>query len=147
MGLNSPPIVNPSYFAEKISSQLQLPQNSKEENSLRVAEKILREVSLSLNPNEGGGLRENRKRALARHVAMYLIRKQTSLPLRLIGELLGVKAPAVAIGIGEVEQLLKREDFSKKVRSLLENNASSSSERGEEYSTLQKELSDGSATA
>jgi len=78
---------------------------------------------------------------------MYLIRKQTSLPLRSIGELLGVKAPAVTLGIGKVERFLKQEDFSKKVKSLLENNAFSSSEMVEEYSAPEKELSDGSATA
>lgn len=140
-------LMSPSRFAERISSQGQLSENDKEKNSLRVAERILREVNLSLNPNEVGDRRESRRRALARHVAMYLIRKQTSLPLRSIGALLGVKAPAVALGIGKVERLLKQEDFSKKVRSLLENNAFSSPEMVREYSSLEKELSDGSATA
>lgn len=140
-------LMNPSRFAERISSQGQLLENDKEKTYLRVAEKILREVSLSLNPNQIGNLRESRRRALARHVAMYLIRKQTSLPLRSIGELLGVKAPAVALGIGKVERLLKQEDFFKKIESLLENNAFSSSERAEEYSALKKELPDGSAIA
>ena len=135
---------------EKGSFQRQSTQiNKKEEAPLRVAERILREVnlSLSLTPNEMGDLRESRKRSLARHVAMYLIRKQTSLPLRSIGELLGVKAPAVALGIGKVERLLKREDFSKRVRNLLENNAFSSSGIVEEYPGFQKETSNGSAPA
>ncbi len=143
------PIMNASGLADKFSSQQQNSQNrnNREAASLQVAEKILREVNLSLNPDEMRNLRESRKSALARHVAMYLIRKRTSLPLRSIGGLLGVKASAVALGIGRVEQLLKRDDFSKRVRSLLENNAFSSSETGEEYSPLQKELPDGSATA
>lgn len=137
-------------FAEKPYFQRQSVQIHKhEETSLKVAERILREVSLSLSlaPNEVGDFRESRRRALARHVAMYLIRKRTSLPLRSIGELLGVKAPAVANGIGKVEQLLKQEDFSRKVGSLLENNTFSSLETVEGYSALQKELSDGSAAA
>ena len=137
-------------FAEKPYFQRQSVQIHKhEETSLKVAERILREVSLSLSlaPNEVGDLRGSRRKALARHVAMYLIRKQTSLPLRSIGELLGVKAPAVANGIGKVEQLLKQEDFSKRVRSLLENNTFSSLETVEEYAALQKELTDGRATA
>jgi hypothetical protein len=92
------------------------------EDPLRVAERILREVSLSMTASEIAELRARRRTALARHVAMYLIRKQTGLPLRSIGELLGVKAAAVALGIGKVEQLLKREDCSPKVRSLLDNN-------------------------
>ena len=78
---------------------------------------------------------------------MYLIRKQTSLPLRSIGKLLGVKAPAVALGIGKVERLLKREDFSERLKNLMENNAFSSSEIVEEYPDLQKEISGGNAIA
>ena len=149
-GQTSRHMANRPDFAEKIYFQRQSTQiDSHKESPLRVAERILREVSLSLSlaSNEVGDLRESRRKSLARHVAMYLIRKQTSLPLRSIGELLGVKAPAVALGIGRVEQLLKREEFSKKVKSLLENNAFSSSERAEEYSALEKELPDGSAIA
>lgn len=143
---NATPTMNVFGLANKVSSQHQNSQShNREETSLRAAEKILREVSLSLNPSEVRDLRESRKRALARHVAMYLIRKQTTLPLRSIGALLGVKAPAVALGIGKVEQLLKREDFSKKVRSLLENKTLASSE--EDGAPVQKELSDGSAVA
>lgn len=139
-------------FVEKVDVERQSAQmNRREDDSLKVAERILREVSLSLSltPNEMGDLPESRRRGLARHVAMYLIRKQTSLPLRSIGQLLGVKAPAVALGIGKVEQLLKRENFSKKVKSLLENNtfSSSASEMAGEYSPLEREFFDGNSAA
>lgn len=143
-------MANKPDFAEKTYFQRQSAQISKhKESPRRVAVRILREVSLSLSltANEMGVLRGSRSRALARHVAMYLIRKQTSLPLRSIGDLLGVKAPAVALGIGKVERLLKQEHFFKKIESLLENNPFSSSERAEEYSALKKELPDGSAIA
>ena len=99
-------------FVEKVFSQPQRLQDNGDEAPLRKAEKILREVSLSLGPNQAGGLRKRRRRGLFRHVAMYLIRRQTTLPLRSIGELLGVKAPAVALAIGKVEQLLEREEIS-----------------------------------
>lgn len=124
-------------------------QINRKEDPLRVAERILREVSLSLSlaPSEIGELRESRRKTLARHVAMYLIRKQTGLPLRSIGELLGVKAPAVALAIGKVEQLLKREDFSKQVRSLLENNTFPSSSAAEGYPDLERVPTDGSPVA
>lgn len=151
-GRNVRRVENYPPFAEKVDVGRRSTQvNRREEDSLRMAERILREVSLSLSltPNEMGDLRARRKRALARHVAMYLIRRQTSLPLRSIGELLGVKAPAVALGIGKVEQLLKREDFSKKVKSLLENNAflSSESETAKKYSRLKREFFNGNAVA
>lgn len=141
-------IMSPSFDAENIPSQFQTEkENNNREASLKVAEEILRDVSFSLNPEEVGTLRGSRKNGLARHVAMYLIRRQTSLPLRSIGELLGVKAPAVALGIGKVEQLLKREDFSKTVKNLLESNAPLSPELVEEHASLQKESSDGSVLA
>ena len=147
IGLHSPYAVMRSGFVEKIPLQSGTQQNNDGDVSLRVAERILREVSLSLSSNEVGDLWQNRQRALARHVAMYLLRKQTSLPLRAIGALLGVKAPAVSLGIGKVEQLLKREDFSKKVKSLLENDALTSSQTVAEYAPVQKELSDGNTVA
>ena len=96
------------------------PRNRQDEASLRKAEEILRDVSLSLNANNAEALKERRRKALVRHVAMYLIRRQTSLPLRLIGKLLGVKAPAVALAIGKVERLLKEEAFYSRVRNLFE---------------------------
>lgn len=149
VGFNTRHIINSPHFWKNIPSHGEIPQENEKKISLRVAERILREVSLSLNPNVVGNLRESRGRALARHMAMYLIRKQTSLPLRSIGELLGVKAPAVALGIGKVERLLKREDFSKKVKSLLENNtfSSSESETAGGYSPLEREFFNGNSVA
>ena len=149
---NARDVENYPRIAENIYFRRQTTQmDRREDDSLRVAERILREVnlSLSLTPDEMGDLRESRKRGLARHVAMYLIRKQTSLPLRSIGQLLGVKAPAVALGIGRVEQLLKREDFSKKIKSLMENNTFSSleSETAGEYPPLGREFFNGKSVA
>lgn len=102
-----------------------IPRNRQDEVSLRKAEEILRDVSLSLNAKakDTETLKEGRRRALVRHVAMYLIRRQTSLPLRLIGKLLGVKAPAVALAIGKVERLLKEETFYSRVKNLFEGGA------------------------
>ena len=149
MDLRSLYLMKTSAFAEKNFSRDSSRHNNDSDVSLKMAEKILREVSLSLNPIEVGELGGGKKRGLARHVAMYLIRKQTSLPLRSIGGLLGVKAPAVALGIGKVEQLLKREDFSKKVKSLLENNtfSPSESETAGEYSPLKRESFNGNSAA
>ncbi len=96
------------------------PKNRRDEVSLRKAEEILRDVSLSLNADHAEAFKAPRRRALVRHVAMYLIRRQTSLPLRLIGKLLGVKAPAVALAIGKVERLLREEAFYSRVRNLFE---------------------------
>lgn len=123
-----------------VGSQPQTSQNNGEKPALRRAEKILREVSLSLGPNEAGDLRERRRRTLVRHVAMYLIRRETPLPLRSIGELLGVKAPAVALAIGKVERLLKREDFSNRLKNLLKIDGFLSSDRAGEYSPPEKAL-------
>jgi len=102
-----------------------IPRNREDEVSLRKAEEILRDVSLSLNANakDAETFKEGRRRALVRHVAMYLIRRQTSLPLRLIGKLLGVKAPAVALAIGKVDRLLKEEAFYSRVKNLFEGGA------------------------
>ncbi|MBI4488562.1 MAG: transposase [Deltaproteobacteria bacterium] len=118
-------------------------QNNEAESPLRKAERIVREVNHCLGSYEAMGLQERRKRTLVRHVAMYLIRKQTTLPLRSIGEILGVKAPAVALAIGKVEQLLKREDFSNRVKGLLKIDGFSASDRAEEYSPPQRELANG----
>lgn len=124
-------------------------QVDNEEMSLASAERILREVSLSLSlsPSEMSDLRESRRRALARHVAMYLIRQQTSLPLRSIGALLGVKAPAVALGISKVEQLLKRDDFSKKIKLLMENNTFSTPGTAGQQGPVPRGFPSGSAVA
>ena len=141
--VSSQQIVGSSDFVEKVFSQPQDRQGGGEEPPLRRAEKILREVSLSLALDEAKDLREKRRRALARHVAMYLIRRQTTLPLRSIGELLGVKAPAVALAIGKVEQLLKRGDFSNRLKNLLKIDSFSSLNRVGEYSLPQRGLADG----
>lgn len=141
-------IVCSRTFMERGSSEPHNPQGSVEDHPLEKAQRILREVSLSLGPNETGDLRERRKRTLVRHVAMYLIRSQTTLPLRSIGELLGVKAPAVALAIGKVEQLLKREDFSNRLKHLLKGNSFlTSGEKAEEYSSAQGELANGTGIA
>jgi len=116
------------------------PQSSKEEEApLRKAERILHEVSLSLAPNEDKDLRPRRRGALARHVAMYLIRRQTSLPLRSIGELLGVKAPAVALAIEKIEQLLKQQDFPDELKGLLTSDHLPPSNKVGEYASPQTE--------
>ena len=142
--VGSQKIAGPTGFVGKFPSQGQNSQDKDGEASLRKAEKILHAVSLSLNDSESGDLRERRRNGLARHVAMYLIRNQTTLPLRLIGKLLGVKAPAVALGIGKVEQLLKREDFSREVKNLLAIDAPSSPDAVAEYVPPQQELTGGS---
>lgn len=113
------------------------------ENSLRKAESILREVTLSLDPNEARALQKRKRPALVRHVAMYLIRRETSLPLRSIGELLGVKAPAVALGIGKVEESLKKEDLPSELKDLL----GMPSIAPAEYPLSQRGLVDESGTA
>ncbi len=64
-------------------------------------------------------LRVRRREALVRHLAMYIIRKETLLPLRSIGRLLGVKSAAVAIAVGKVERLVKRGDFPIQIENIL----------------------------
>lgn len=77
-----------------------------QEGSAEVVRRIMHEVDLSLS-EEAGGLSERRKRrALARHLSMYLIRKHTSLRLSAIGELFGVKTTAVTQGINKMHRLL-----------------------------------------
>ncbi|MBI4522529.1 MAG: transposase [Deltaproteobacteria bacterium] len=89
--------------------------------SVRKAERILREISLALTPFSDFE-RLKGQRSLARHLTMYLIRSQTSLSLRSIGEMLGVKAPAVALAIKKIERLLKERDVSNNVERLLKIN-------------------------
>lgn len=117
------------------------------DNSLSLAESILREVSVSLGLSEARALQKRKKSALARHVAMYLIRRETNLPLRSIGELLGVKAPAVALGIGKVEELLKREDLPGEVRDLLKMSPGVPADRVAEYPPSQRGLTGESGIA
>jgi len=83
----------------------------------RRAEGILRQVrSLDF---KGTVLKDSRKKALARHLAMYLIRKETLLPLHSIGSLLGVKASAVANAISKVERMTKGGAFPSQICNLL----------------------------
>jgi hypothetical protein len=138
-------IVGSRSFLERVQSQAPHKQDDNGEPPLRKAERIMREVSLSLGSNEIGDLRERRRRTLVRHVAMYLIRHRTTLPLRSIGELLGVKAPAVALAIGKIEQLLKREDFSKRLKHLLQVDFLLSPEKVGDYSAPDRGLADGTA--
>jgi len=83
----------------------------------RRAEGILQQV-ISLD-FQGTVLTESRRKALARHLAMYLIRKETLLPLHSIGSLLGVKASAVANAISKVERLTKGGGFPNQICNLL----------------------------
>jgi len=83
----------------------------------RRAEGILQQVrSLDF---KGTVLAESRRKALARHLAMYLIRKETLLPLHSIGSLLGVKASAVANAISKVERLIRGGAFPSQICDLL----------------------------
>ncbi len=104
-----PPSVNPP---ETISTQ-------SDGSDLKRAENIIQEVRLSMGLSEVEDMRERRSTALARHLAMYLIRKQTLLPLRLIGALLGVKPAAVAIAIGKMEKRLRDGGFPSHIELLL----------------------------
>ena len=144
-GIVGSQIVGSRSFLERVQSQPGHQPDDGEEPPLRKAERILREVNLSLGANEIGDLRERRRRTLVRHVAMYLIRHQTTLPLRSIGELLGVKAAAVAHAVGKIEQLLQREDFSKRLKHLLQADSLLSSEKVRNYPSEQRELVDGTA--
>lgn len=140
-------------YVGKVDSQNGMPfqrqtlLSEERENSLTKAGSILREVTLSLGPREARALQKRKRPALARHVAMYLIRKETSLPLRSIGGLLGVKAPAVALGIGKVEELLKRDNLPRELKDLLSMPSAALSNRPGEYSLSQRGLVDESGTA
>ena len=83
------------------------------------AENIIQKVRLSMGLSELEDMRERRRTALARHLAMYLIRKQTVLPLRSIGDLLGVKPAAVTIAVGKMEKRLKDGGFPSHIELLL----------------------------
>ncbi len=98
------------------------------ETPLKKAERLLLEIELRLACAEASELRKGR-RALARHIAMYVIRSETALSLRSIGELLGVKAPAVAVAIGKVRELLKQDNFSNTLVRLLDAGPFSSLDR------------------
>lgn len=112
-------IVGPEDFAEKIYSDFHSLHIDGETSALKKAERILRALSLSLSPEEFLGLEERKSRALPRHVAMYVIRRQTMLPLRAIGAMLGVKASAVALAIARLEKRLKQGNAPPLIRTLL----------------------------
>ncbi len=90
-----------------------------EASDIRRAEEIIQKVRLSVESIGMEGLREKRRGALIRHLAMYLIRKGTPLPLRSIGKLLGVKSAAVAIAVGKVGGLIKRGGFPTYIEDLM----------------------------
>jgi len=86
---------------------------------LKKAEGIIQEVRQSLGISNAEDLRGRHRTSLARHLAMYLIRKQTLLPLRLIGTLLGVKPAAVAIAVGKMETRVRDRGFPSNIENLL----------------------------
>jgi len=86
---------------------------------LKKAEGIIQEVRQSLGISNAEDLTERRRTSLARHLAMYLIRRQTLLPLRLIGALLGVKPAAVAIAVGKMERRVRDRGFPSNIENLL----------------------------
>lgn len=112
-------IVGPVEFVEKMLSDFQDVRVHGERSALKKAERILRALSLSLSPEEYLRLKERRSRALLRHVAMYVIRRQTMLPLRAIGAMLGVKASAVALAIVRLENRLKEGSAPPLIKTLL----------------------------
>lgn len=112
-------IVGPEDFAHKVFSDFQSLHIDGETTALKKAERILRALSLSLSPEEFLSLKEKNSRALLRHVAMYVMRRQTMLPLRAIGAMLGVKASAVALAIVRLEKRLKQGDVSPLITTLL----------------------------
>ncbi len=126
--VQSRPIAGSWEFVERAPSRVGSLRKDDGETPLKKAERILREVELCLDSREARELWKGR-RALGRHVAMYVIRSQTTLPLRSIGELLGVKAPAVAIAIAKIGRLLKQNDFSNSLQSLIRIERFSSSDQ------------------
>lgn len=112
-------IVGPEDFAQKIVADYQSLKIHGETTALKKAERILRALSLSLSPEEFLRLREKKSKALLRHVAMYVIRRQTMLPLRAIGAMLGVKASAVALAIVRLEKRLKQGNVPPLINALL----------------------------
>lgn len=122
------PVAADAYFLQRTRSEIGSAREAASEAALKKAERLLLEIELRLASAEARDLWKGR-RALARHVAMYVIRSQTALPLRSIGELLGVKAPAVAVAIGKIRELLKQDDFSNSLVGLLNVGSVSSSDR------------------
>jgi len=106
------------FFTPSVISTETVPARV-EGTDLEKAENIIQKVRLSMGLSEMEDLRERRRTSLARHLAMYLIRKQTLLPLRLIGALLGVKPAAVTIAIGKMEKRLRDGGFPSHIELLL----------------------------
>ena len=110
-----------AFKADSVPRKIYQPGDTRfqEEASIRKAEGIIQKVRLSVESKGVEGLRERRREALIRHLAMYLIRKETPLPLHLIGKLLGVKSAAVAIAVGKVGGLIKRGGFPRYIEDLM----------------------------
>jgi len=110
-----------AFKADSVPRKIYQPGDTRfqEEASIRKAEEIIQKVRLSVESKGVEGLRERRREALIRHLAMYLIRKETPLPLHLIGKLLGVKSAAVAIAVGKVGGLIKRGGFPRYIEDLM----------------------------
>lgn len=111
-----------AFQADSVPRKIYQPGDTriqKEASDIRRAEEIIQKVRLSVESIGVEGLRERRREALIRHLAMYLIRKETPLPLRSIGKLLGVKSAAVAIAIGKVGSQIKRGGFPRYIENLL----------------------------
>jgi hypothetical protein len=109
----------------------------KQSVSLKKAHEILRRVRLYLDGENVPSPRMRKRRALVHHVAMYLIRKQTSLSLNAIGGLLGVKAPAVALAIGRLEKLLTVGELPGEIQSLLQSDFTSLPDKKREHALSQ----------
>jgi hypothetical protein len=84
------------------------------------AKRIFREVSQSFDYPVviEDGRRKKSEGALVRHLAMYLIRRNTALSLESIGSLWGIKASAVSLAIARIERLLRQEEFHQIVSEL-----------------------------
>lgn len=106
-------IVGSPDFARRVLSQRR--SQSGGSAILKDVQTIVKEVSHCLGERPQAG----RRGSLLRHLAMYLIRRQTSRPLSFIGGLFGVKAPAVAVAVRKVHRLSTRRDFAKKFRAVL----------------------------
>lgn len=116
--LASPQNYNPFGALSRDSFQKQ-PRKVEDERPFTAAERIFLQLSRCLGPVKSFDLSEAKKRRLFRHLGMYLLRKHTDLSLRSIGEIFGVKPPAVALGIAKVEQLMREAGLPPEVKELL----------------------------
>ncbi len=83
------------------------------------AKDIIRQISLTMGLDGDGEMQKRSRKAIAQHLTMYLIRKETQLTLLSIGTLLGVKAGAVAIAVGKVEKRIQDGRFPDRVETLV----------------------------